>query len=195
MSAKDVKLFVATFLAVFVVLSPAVQFLSLTAGESPNTESMQQAIYPLRDKELVGQPAPDPKMRYMNGEQVELSEFQGKTVVIYLWSTWSPIVPKGLWYLNQLHLNNDNPELKILAANIGFKDRLNQIERYIKRRNFELPVVLCSSDILAQFNVKGVPALFIIDNEGTIQYEDLGEIEKQEFEDTLDKITAPNPVE
>ena len=190
MKPRDVKLFLATFIAIFVVLSPAVQFLSLTGGDLPNAESAHQKSYPIKDRDLVGQSAPNPIMSYMNGENAELEDFRGSTVIFYLWSTWSPVVPKDLWYLNQLHLKHGDSQVQVLAANIGFRDRLEEIERYINRRNLDLPVVLCTPDVMAQFSVRGVPALFIIDQEGVVRYEALGEMDEVEFKKALDKVTA-----
>jgi len=187
MRTRDVKLLIAAFLALFVVLSPAVHFL-VSGGDLSNSEIAEDEIYPIKETNLVGQLAPNPEIKYINGKRVELKDFRGKTVVLYLWSTWSPTAPKGMWYLNQLHLKSNNHELQVLAANIGFRDRKDEIEYYLNRRNLNLPVLLSTPDVLSQFNVQGVPALFVVDKEGIIRYEAVGEIDEEKFREALEKV-------
>ncbi len=197
MSLKDTQLFVATFLAIFVVLSPTVQFLFLTGQGLPDATGISQKDCQVKEKDMVGQPASKMKISYSDGEWLDFADFdfQGNTVVLYLWSDWSPLVPKGLWYLNQLYLNQEKPDVIVLAGKIGFTDSLDKIEYYFKRRNLQLPVVLCNSEVLLKFNVKEVPAVLIVDTEGIIRYQALGEIEKEEFENVLDSIAAGKAVE
>lgn len=188
MRVRDVKLFLAFFLAVFIVLSPAAHMLILSQGSMPKTDPGEK-IYPLEEKYMVGQLTPNPEMQSLTGEPIYLEEFRGKTVVLYLWSTWSPTSPRGMWLMNQLHLKNEHPDLEVLAANIGFRDRFEEIKYYIKRRNLKVPIAICKPDVLAQFNVQGVPAVFIIDKEGIIRYEALGTIEDEaEFKETLEGL-------
>lgn len=183
MRSRDAELFIAAFLALFVVLSPAVQFFGFIGNSPP--KPAKKEIFPIEEKDMVGQPTPNPDMIYLNGEKLDIEDFRGRTLVLYLWSTWAPTVPKGMWFLNQINRKNPDPCLAILAVNIGFRDRLEEIEYYVNRRDIELPVVTSTSDVLSQFNVKGVPAVFIIDKDGVIRYESLGEIDETEFKEAL----------
>ena len=189
---KELKIAIAAFIALFVVLSPAFYNLALKPEAFiPNAGVVEPEIKSLNDTAMVGLPAPNPDMKYLNGGKIELEAFRGKTVVVYLWSTWCPGCPKGLWHMNQLHLKKENPDFVVLAANMGFRDRQEEIEHFVKRRNLTLPVVICTPEVMAQFNIKGIPAVFIIDSQGTIQYEALGPINEEEFEEKLKQVVEP----
>ena len=186
MRSRHVELFIAAFLALFVVLSPAAHFSGFSGSLRP--EVSEEEVYPIEETDMVGQPTPNPDMNYLNGEKLDMVDFRGKTLVLYLWSTWAPTVPKGMWFLNQLDRKNEDTGLAILAANIGFRDRVEEIEYYVNRRNLELTVVTSTADVLSKFNVQGVPAVFIIDGEGIIRYEALGEIDETEFNEALGRV-------
>ncbi|MGI6555354.1 MAG: TlpA family protein disulfide reductase [Bacillota bacterium] len=153
---EELKTIIAAFLALFVVLSPAVHNMAqkpqITVPETTNTE-----IQPVEEVSLVGQQAPSLEMEYLNGEKVTLEDFRGKTLVLYIWSTWYPPSPRGIWFINRLHEENEHPDLVVLAANMGFRDHPEVIERFIRRRNFELPVALCTGDAMTQLNIRTSP--------------------------------------
>lgn len=183
MRSQDTELFIAAFLALFVVLSPVVQFFDFAAKAPP--KPVKKEILPAEEKNMVGQLTPNLEMIYLNGEKADIEDLRGRTLVLYLWSTWAPSVPKEMWFLNQLNRQNSAQRLAIIALNIGSRDRLEKIEYYVNRRNIDLPVVTSTSDVLSQFNVKDVPAVFIIDKNGIIRYEALGQIDGTEFSKAL----------
>lgn len=186
---KDFRILIAAFVALFVVLSPVVHNLALKPeSPSPNPGFTETGILPIEDIEILGRQAPNPEMRYLKGDEVDLESFRGKTVVFYLWSTWAPPSPRGMWFMNKLHTTNTDPDLVILAANIGYRDRIEEIERFVNRRDLTVPVVTCTPDVLAQFNVRGIPASFIIDSQGIIRHEDMGLISEKEFNKRLKQI-------
>ncbi|HHX94804.1 MAG TPA: TlpA family protein disulfide reductase [Clostridia bacterium] len=187
---EELKTIIAAFLALFVVLSPAVHNMAqkpqITVPETTKTE-----IQPVEEVSLVGQQAPSLEMEYLNGEKVTLENFRGKTLVLYIWSTWNPPSPRGIWFINRLHEENEHPDLVVLAANMGFRDHPEVIERFLRRRNFELPVALCTGDAMTQLNIRTVPAVFIIDKKGLVQYQDTGLINEKEFGRILEEILYP----
>lgn len=186
---KNIKTLLAAFIALFVVLSPAAQIIfSNSKSPAEKLGTKEQEVYPINDVSLVGQEASFPKMEGITGK-VRPETFKGKTLVLYLWSTWCPECPKGMWFMNQLYMDKKNTDLAILAANIGFRDRREEVKYFLKRRHLKLPVAACTPDIMAQFNVKGIPAAFIIDRQGIIRHEDLGRIDEEEFKEKLKAIS------
>lgn len=91
--------------------------------------------------------------------------------------------------MNDLHMKNaDQNQVVILAVNIGFRDRQGEIERFMRRRDLKLPITSCRTDAMAQFNISGIPAVFIIDNQGMIRHEEIGSIREKEFREKLKEI-------
>lgn len=188
---EELKTIIAAFLAIFVVLSPAAHNMSQDLKISiPDTIDNTETQL-IEEASLVGHQAPGLELEYLNGEKTALKDFEGKTLVLYIWSTWSPPSPGGIWFINQLHAENQHKELVVLAANVGFRDQPEIIQRFIKGRNFEVPVALCTGDVMTQLNIRSFPAIFIIDKQGLVQYQDTGLINEKEFRRTLEEILDP----
>lgn len=186
---RDLKLLLAAFLGIFFVFSPVANNFLLVEKILPAPGITSKPLPSIKEKTMVGQQAPNLKMVCLDGKEVELEDFKGKTMVLYFWSTWCPTCWKGMWFMNDLHIKNNNSnQVIILAVNIGFRDCQSKIERFMKRRDLKLPVTICSTDAMSQFNISGIPVAFIIDDQGIIHCEEMGPIEGKGFREKLKKI-------
>lgn len=185
---KELKLLLAAFLGIFIVFSPVVNNLSLLEKLAPGPGITSTPLPEVKPQSIVGEQAPDLKMKLMNGKEVELRDFRGRTVVLYFWSTWCPTCWKGMWFMNELYTKNENPKLLVLAANAGFRDRNAEIQRFVNRRNLRLPVTICTTDAMAKYKIQGIPTVFIVDGQGKIRHQEMGAIKEQEFKAKLKRI-------
>jgi len=72
-------------------------------------------------------------------------------------------------YLNQISENFGDIGLKILGVNINSPSIINQVRPWTNKRKINFDISLDPSKKLAdQFNVRGLPTLFLIDKNGTI---------------------------
>ncbi len=187
---KDLKLLLAAFLGIFFVFSPVANNFLLVEKILPTPGITSKPLPSIKEKTMIGQQAPNLKMVYLDGKEVELEVFKGKTIVLYFWSTWCPTCWKGMWFINDLHIKNAIPEqVVVLAANVGFRDRQSEIEQFMKRRDLKIPVTICSTDVMAQFNISGIPEVFIVDDQGIIRHEEMGPIKEKEFREKLKIIS------
>jgi len=180
---NDAKLLLAAILAAFLLLSPAAHnFAPTRADQKPNP--------PVETETLIGQQAPAMKMTYLNGQEVELQKFKGKTVVLCFWSTWSPACWNDIWFINELYTKNKDPNQIILAVTPILRERKKEeVERFITRRNLTLQAATCTTNILEEYKISQIPTVFIIDPNGKILCQETGPIrEEEDFKENLDKV-------
>tara|TARA_Y100001968_G_scaffold330554_1_gene382754 strand:- start:1269 stop:1652 length:384 start_codon:yes stop_codon:yes gene_type:complete len=72
-------------------------------------------------------------------------------------------------YLNQISDNFGDIGLRVLGVNINSPSIINQVRPWTNKRKINFDISLDPSKKLAdQFNVRGLPTLFLIDKNGTI---------------------------
>ena len=125
---------------------------------------------------------PDSRIKMLNGEYAKLSDFnEDGPVIINFWTTWWPFCERQLAYLDQLNSNFSEAGLKVLAVNVNKPQILNQVRPYINKRKYRFDVSVDPRGKLAkQFGVKGFPALYLVDKDGTIIHKSAGYEDGQE---------------
>lgn len=176
---NDAKSLLAALLAVVLVFSPTVDHFSLVESLLSNLETKQDTLQ-AEETITVGQEAPDFEMVFLDGTRSQLSDFEGKTVVLYFWSPRSPACWKDIWFVNKLHQAAETNQV-VLAVYTGSGKRVQEVEAFLERRRLRLPVALCSPDVAQQYKIKAVPVLLIIDHQRKIVTQLNGEISENWF--------------
>ena len=118
---------------------------------------------------IVGSEAPDFTLADLNGEEVVLSDvLKTKTVVLDFWATWCPhcitVIPK----LQKLYTENSE-RLTVIGVNI--KETQEQVAKLAKSKGATYPIVLdADGSIATLYQVRGIPTIVAIGQDGKIQY-------------------------
>lgn len=105
----------------------------------------------------------------LQGQPLALLNQQGKPVLVHFWATWCPIcrLEEG----SIASIAEDHAVLTV-ATNSGSAE---EVAAYLKEQGVDFPVILDESgDLARRWNVHGVPASFVINDEGDIDYAAVG---------------------
>jgi len=109
--------------------------------------------------------APDFTMYNAEGNQVNLSDFFGKPIVLNFWTTWCPACIVELPYFEQFRAEvGDN--VQILKVNI--REAREQVESFMQDSGFDFPVFFDEGAGADMFDVQFIPMTFFIDSNGQL---------------------------
>ena len=116
---------------------------------------------------LVGQSAPDFKLKSLKGEPVALSDFKGQTVLLDFWASWCPPCVESLPHLGRLY-GQKQDGVKVLAINL-MEDKA-QVETFAKMQNINIPILLDESgDVAQKYHVSSIPQTVLIGPDGQVK--------------------------
>mgnify|MGYP002635958919 CR=1 FL=1 len=117
----------------------------------------------------TSQPAPDFVVKNLKGQDVKLSDFNGKVVLLNFWATWCGACREEMASMQNLYSSIGKDGLEVLAVSI---DRWNEdrIQKFVDKNNLTFPVLLDQNQkIRKKYHVMGVPTSYLIDGEGKIR--------------------------
>lgn len=118
----------------------------------------------------IGTIAPDFILKNLNGDDVQLSQFKGKVVLIDFWAVFCKPCVIALPKIQEIHEKYNDKELVVLMINVS-EDK-NKIQKFIEENGYTFQVLLGSGNMNVQKNygVIGIPHTYIIDKQGKVAY-------------------------
>jgi len=105
----------------------------------------------------------------LEGNEIDLRQYQSKPVVIYFWAEWCPICKYETPVINELAKN-----YQVISV-ATFAENKQGIMQYLKDESIDMPVIYDENDEWARlYNVNAVPASFIIDEKGNVRFVEKG---------------------
>lgn len=128
-------------------------------------QSFLFAASPLPDK--TGDLAVNFNLLDLEDEEISLSKFRGKPVILFFWTTWCPFCREELKQLNLLHRELSETGAEVLAINVG--ERAEKVQRFMQRYSFSWKVLLDKDATVAgDYGILGVPTYILIDKQGRL---------------------------
>ena len=139
-------------------------------GNQPNQSQEQpdqtETTQEYTDEFVIPQ-APDFAMYDMYGNQLLLSDFVGKPIVLNFWATWCPSCVIEMPYFQQLY-EEMGSEVHILKINLldGQRETRERVDQFIEDNGLSFPIFFDSGDGAFEYGVSFIPVTFFIDADG-----------------------------
>jgi len=144
--------------------------------EDPQVKSKED-VYGLG----VGDYAPKFDLDNLEGEDINLTDYQGKYLLLNFWATWCPPCRKEMSDLNQFYQKNQD-EFVVVGVNIG--ENKEDVKKFMHSGGYEYPILLDRDRQVAfLYRASVIPTSYFIDPEGRIQYIKRGLVTKEELEE------------
>lgn len=132
--------------------------------KNPNFKSALQREFGTYENLKEGVPATDLTFYDLNNEQVQLSDFKGKVVVIDFWATWCGPYMQEKPYWNELEeLYKNNNDVVMLSVSI---DRFSVFKNYFeKKKEGGKNQLQASAKELKAYKIDEIPRFFVIDQD------------------------------
>ena len=99
--------------------------------------------------------------------EINLSDYKGKLVIINFWATWCAPCKKEMPSLDKLYQNSNFKNLEVLAVNMEEPNKL-KTKKFFSELNVKKIKIFFDNDLnfLKKFKLRGVPTTVLINKKG-----------------------------
>ena len=132
----------------------------------------------------VGRLAPDFTLVGLDGNQVSLSDFRGKTVFVNFWATWCPPCRAEMPEMEAVYQEYKDRDVVIIGVDIVEPE--DTVRQYVQEGGYSWTFVLdTTGEVNNNYRVTSIPTSFFLDREGIIRAVNIGPMNKRAIESTL----------
>lgn len=120
-------------------------------------------------RDMIEGAPPELQGSLLSGQKVNLQSLKGEPVLLHFWASWC-----GICKLEQDSIEAISKDYTVIsiAMKSGSKDEIIQ---YMQKNQLSFPVIADKQgDIAERYGVSAVPASFIINSEGRIDFKETG---------------------
>lgn len=135
----------------------------------------------------IGKEAIDFTLNNIEGKQVKLSDYRGKTVILNFFGVWCSWCKKEMPGFIKVYNEYKNKDVELLIVDVG--DTIDTVKEYFKTNGPNIiPVLDIDKKVSSTYRVNGFPTTLIIDSEGIIKDIHSGYMTETQLKDALDSV-------
>lgn len=134
--------------------------------------------------------APDFKVIDENGNEVKLSDYYGKPIVLNFWATWCYYCKMEMPDFNEAYKLYPEVQFLMVNATDGIKETMGAAKKYIADNGFEFDVLYDTRlDALNAYYVTSFPQTYFINERGELVTRSMGMLDLEALKKRIDMIT------
>lgn len=136
------------------------------------------------------QAAPDFTVFDAQGNEVKLSDFKGKPVVLNFWASWCPPCKGEMPHFNEIYADEkDNVVFMMVDMVDGQRETQEKGQQYVIDQGYDLPVYFDNQQqAAATYGISSIPTTVFVDKDGNIVKGYQGAIDKETLLEGIDLI-------
>ncbi|MBO1000638.1 thiol-disulfide oxidoreductase ResA [Bacillus sp. SD075] len=131
--------------------------------------------------------APDFTLQDLNSNEVKLSDYRGKGVLLNFWATYCPPCEKEMPYLNNVYQQYKDKGIEILAVNA--QEPRIIVSPFVSEKKLSFPILLDrTGEAVDLYKVNNLPVTYLINENGEITQTIFGELTEKKVRIYLESI-------
>ena len=137
-----------------------------------------------------GQLAPNFKLKTLDGQTLQLSDYRGQKILLNFWASWCPPCKSETPDLNEFYIEHKKENMIVLSVNMTYAEKNNQsVQAFQDTYKIKYPVLLDQTgDIAELYGILTIPTSYLIDSTGTIQKRIIGPLQKENIEQLMETL-------
>ncbi|NDI34315.1 redoxin domain-containing protein [Chengkuizengella sediminis] len=136
----------------------------------------------------VGDFAPDFTLKGLDGQVYQLSDFEGKPVVVNFWGSFCEPCVREMPAIEDIYNKYQTKNLVVLGINLDEPEIT--VQSFVNQVGVTFPILLDENVVSDQYAVRSYPTTFFVDANGIILEKRIGEMSESYLIQIVNKLIA-----
>lgn len=146
---------------------------------------------PETEESVVEFHAPDVTLYDAEGNEVSLSSFAGKPIVLNIWGSWCPPCVAEMPDFNEMYKKYPDVQFVMLNATITEQGGMATAKKHVEDNGYEFPVFYdLYGEAIYSYGVSAFPTTVLITRSGYVVYNESGMLSAAQLEGVIKQLIA-----
>ena len=137
-------------------------------------------------------PAPDFTALDEAGEEVKLSDYFGKPVVLNFWASWCPPCKSEMPDFEAAFKVHDDVQFLMVNLTDGAEETVDTARQYVEEQGYTFPILFDTNyEAATAYMISSIPTTYFLDREGNLTAHAVGAINAAVLEKGIEMIRNP----
>ena len=152
------------------------------------TQTTENSSQTKQNEEIYNK-APDFTVFDEKGNEVKLSDYFGKPIVLNFWATWCYYCREEMPDFNDAYQNNPDVEFLMINVTDNRRETVSSAKQYVDESGFDFPVLYDKNlDATIKYGASGLPMTVFIDKDGNLVNYARGMLSREALQRGIDLI-------
>ncbi|MFU8811661.1 MAG: TlpA family protein disulfide reductase [Balneolaceae bacterium] len=167
----------------YIITIIALGLAGCSSSPESNSSTSQQASTQPQERTVFsfGDALPDYNFTTLNGDEIQMSDYEGKVLILNFWATWCGPCRREIPELVELQDELGKYGVEIIGISLD-EEGFAAVEPFLA--SFDMNYTIVHDDYTYGNRLGGVymlPTTYIIDREGKLAFRKIGEVTKEEL--------------
>ncbi len=137
---------------------------------APSCKKKETPVHKELPPPVVGNPAPVFTLKDVGGNNVSLSDFKGKIVVVDFWTTWCSWCKETVRELEKLHRDYKGRDVVFLGVSMDTGDDAGKkVKDFARRYGLTYTMLMDDGSVSRSYEINKIPTTYILDKDHIIR--------------------------
>jgi len=119
----------------------------------------------------------------LDGNEISLSDFNGKVLILNFWATWCPPCREEIPDFVEVYNEYESKDVQFIGVS---NEDISTLRSFVEDYNINYPILIDNANVASKWGINAIPTTFMLDRDGKVIFKNIGMMTREQLENNIE---------